>query len=139
MGLFNKIGRFLRHNVLNPAKTALSRSNVGQLVEGLVPGALDPNVNLFASPRPDLSLTAAVPVIAPVVGSTLQLPPPTVGTIGMTTIPTQHLQALIAEARAAQVLRGQLAALTSRVTPAGVPQARRTPVPQFDMRNLFTG
>ncbi len=116
MGLFNKIGRFLRHNVLNPAKTALSRSPVGQLVEGLVPGALDPKVNLFADPAPPLTIPTAAPVVAPVVAPTL-LPPQTTAATGMTTIPTQHLQALIAEARAAQVLRTQLAALTSRPAP----------------------
>ncbi len=94
------IGRWLRKNILNPAKTIMSQTPVGKLMDSIVPGALDPRVNLFADPTP-----TATPLAVPAAASVAT---------GMTTIPTQMLQALVAEARAAQVLRTQVAALTGR-------------------------
>lgn len=87
-----KLGRWLRRTILNPVKNLLAKTPIGQVMEKLVPGSLDPAVNLFAKSAPP-------PLVAP----TVQPPPQT------TSIPTAHLRALVAEAREAGRLRAELA------------------------------
>lgn len=105
------IGRWLRHNVLNPVKTIVGKTPIGIAIEAVVPGAFNPEVNLFASPT---APAAVIPEAAPAAVIQAVATPqalPRVASGRTVKIPVEMLEALVAEARAAGQLRRNLAAL----------------------------
>jgi len=140
MGLFKSIGRFLRKNVLNPVKSIVSKTPIGGIIEDIVPGALDPNVNLFADPMP--ASLAPDPIAAPAPGA--YVPPPNAyagsraNPFGATSprlsgrtiaVPVEYLQALVDNSRDVDRMRVQLNARKSEAVPPYVRPSITSPAP----------
>ena len=127
MGFFKKLGQKLRKNILNPVKSIMAKTPVGRALNTVLPGALDPNVNIFAAPPPPV---IPEPLTLQQQSALGMLPQGAAGSIlppGHVAVPEPVLAALLAAANAA----GAPAAIQARPAPSRV---RLTPAERAAQR-----